>query len=105
MFRFPTLALAALTTVTALAQQPAQKRKVVVGEVRATGCIRKGQGNCLLLKTLDGKTTYTFIVAPKPDLGVVVTIQGKPHSGPTACRQGIPVDVSDWEPTGEKCAE
>jgi hypothetical protein len=82
-----------------------QKPKVEIREVRATGCVREApQTHCLLLETLDGGTTYTFLAAPKPDLGTVITIQGKPHQGRSACKQGIPIDITDWEPTGDQCA-
>jgi len=57
------------------------------------------------LVTLDGESTYSFIAAPKPELGTVVTIQGNPHQGSATCKQGLQIDVTDWQPTGEKCAE
>jgi hypothetical protein len=67
--------------------------------------VRKAPNGCLLLKTLDGKNTYTFMAAPKPDAGTIVTIQGTAHTGRSACRQGIPIDVTDWEPTDQTCVE
>jgi hypothetical protein len=36
-------------------------------------------------------------------LGSVITIQGKPHQGRSACKQGIAIDITDWEPTGDRC--
>jgi hypothetical protein len=82
-----------------------QKPKFEITEVRATGCVRRvADSQCLLLETLDGGTIYSFIAAPKPDLDTVITIQGKSHKGRSACKQGIPVDIVDWEPTGEMCA-
>jgi hypothetical protein len=85
-----------------LAQQP--KPKFEITEVRATGCVRRvADSQCLLLQTLDGSTTYSFIAAPKPDLDTVITIQGKAHQGRSACKQGIPIDIVDWEPTDQKC--
>jgi hypothetical protein len=54
---------------------------------------------------LDGKATYTFLAVPKPEAGTVVSIQGTAHQGSTPCKQGIALDVADWEPTGEKCVE
>ena len=75
-------------------------------EIRAIGCVRKATaGRCVLVVTLDGESTYSFAAAPKPDLGAVVTIEGKPHHGQAVCRQGTEIDITDWEPTGEKCAE
>jgi hypothetical protein len=83
-----------------------QKPKVQVQEIRATGCVRRAvESQCLLLETLDGSATYTFIAAPKPELNSVITIQGKSHSGRSACKQGIPIDVTDWEATGEMCVQ
>lgn len=83
-----------------------QKPKAQIQEIRATGCVRQAaQTHCLLLQTLDGGTTYTFMASPQPDLNSVITIQGKPHPGRSACKQGIAIDVSDWEPTGEMCAQ
>ena len=95
----------ALFLAALLIQSPAQNRKPEIREIRATGCVRKTPNGCLVLKTLDGKTTYTFMTAPKPDSATVITIQGKSHEGPTPCKQGIVIDVADWQPTGEKCIE
>jgi hypothetical protein len=82
-----------------------QKPKAEITEMRATGCVRPAAvSQCLLLETLDGSTVYSFIAVPKPDLDTVITIQGKSHSGRSACKQGIPIDIVDWEPTGEVCA-
>ena len=82
-----------------------QKPKFEITEVRATGCVRRvADSQCLLLETLDGSTIYSFIAAPKPDLNTVITIQGKAHQGRSACKQGIPLDVVDWEPTDQMCA-
>ncbi len=89
-----------------LQTQAQQKSKVEIREVRATGCVRRApESQCLLLQTLDGSTTYSFLAAPKPELNTVITIQGKSHQGGSACKQGIPLDVADWEPSGEKCVQ
>ena len=64
---------------------------------------RVAESQCLLLETLDGSTTYSFIATPKPDLDTVITIQGKSHRGRSACKQGIPIDIVDWEPTDQMC--
>jgi hypothetical protein len=99
-------AYALLCAACAVAQAPQQKPKSEIQEVRATGCVRQAtESRCLLLETLDGGATYTFLAAPKPDLGTVITIQGKPHQGRSACKQGIPIDITDWEPTGEQCTQ
>jgi hypothetical protein len=78
--------------------------KPEITEVRATGCVRRvAESQCLLLQTLDGSTIYSFVAAPKPDLDTVITIQGKSHEGRSVCKQGIAIDVIDWEPTGQMC--
>ncbi len=101
---FRILALALLAGVVSFPQSANRPdAKPQIREIRATGCIRKTQNGCLLLKTLDGKNTYTFMAAPKPDAGTIVTIQGTSHTGPSACKQGIPIDVTDWEPTDQTC--
>jgi hypothetical protein len=83
-----------------------QKSKVEITEVRATGCVRQATvRQCVLVETLDGGTIYSFMAAPKPELNAVITIQGKPHPGRNVCKQGIPIDIADWEPTGEMCAQ
>jgi len=94
----------------ALAQSsPPQKtppsRKAQIREVRATGCVRIARDGCVLLKTLDGNTTYAFQAAPKPEEGTVVTIQGTAHQGRSDCKQGLVIDVTDWEATGDSCVE
>lgn len=101
-------ALAALATMLgafAQSNKPAPKPKSELEEVRATGCTMEGAyAGCLLLKTLDGKSTYNiFVDAPKPETGIVIIIDGQPHKGSTSCKQGIPLDVTRWESTGEKC--
>src|ERR1700691_4413300 len=96
------LVLALLSTFLMAQQKP----KVQIQEIRATGCVRRAvESQCLVLETLDGSTTYTYVAAaPKPELNAVITLLGQSHTGRSACKQGIPIDVTDWEPTGEKCA-
>ena len=92
----------ALLGLSLLAQQ---KQKFEITEIRATGCVRRAaHSDCLLLETLDGNTTYTFLAAPKPDLDTVITIQGKAHQGRSECKGGIVIDLVDWEPTDQMCA-
>jgi hypothetical protein len=101
-------ALAALATIFgafAQSNKPTPKPKAEIEEVKATGCTVEGTtAGCLLMKTLDGKTTYNiFTDDPKPETGIVIIIDGKPHHGTTTCKQGVPLDVAKWESTGEKC--
>jgi hypothetical protein len=93
----------ALVSMLLMAQQ---KPKIEIREIRATGCVRRAaESQCLLLETLDGGTVYTFTAAPKPELNTVITIQATAHQGRSACKQGIPIDVVDWDPTGEMCVQ
>ena len=100
-------ALAIVIAATLAAQSRVQnKRKFQIDEVRATGCVSQAEGSrCLLLRTLDGKNIYSFVTAPKPESGSVITIVGKSHQGDSACKEGIPIDIVDWQPTGERCEE
>ena len=84
----------------------AQDRKKEVREVKATGCVRRAvEGGCLLLRTLDGKTTYNILANPRPEPGIVINIEGTPFRGVTACMEGMAITVTKWEATGEKCKE
>ena len=84
----------------------AQEGKKEVQEVKAIGCVRQGvEAGCLLLRTMDGKTTYNIFATPRPELETVIAIEGKPHRGPTACMEGIAIDVTKWERTDQKCSE
>jgi len=104
VFRFAWL-LIAIGSIAAFAK-PQQKPKVEIQEVRATGCVRRAaESQCLLLETLDGSATYSFTAAPKPEINSVITVQGKSHQGRRVCKQGIPIEVTDWEPTGEMCVQ
>jgi hypothetical protein len=85
---------------------PAQDKKKEVRQVKAIGCVRQGvEGGCLLLKTLDGETTYNIFADPKPEVGIVINIEGTDFRGVTACMEGIPITVTKWEATGETCKE
>ena len=85
---------------------PAQDKKKEVREVKAIGCVRQGvEGGCLLLKTLDGDTTYNIFANPRPEVGIVISIEGTDFRGVTACMEGIPITVTKWEATGETCKE
>ena len=102
MFLFAALASASLAFQ---APRQVQNKKQEVREVKATGCVRRGvEGGCLLLKTLDGKTTYNILANPRPEPDIVITIEGKPFRGVTACMEGLAITVTKWAPTGEKCS-
>jgi len=83
----------------------AQEGKKEAQEVKAIGCVRQGvEAGCLLLRTMDGKTTYNIFASPRPELETVIAIEGKPHRGPTACMEGIAIDVTKWERSEQKCS-
>ena len=92
------VALAAIVT--------AQTRhKSELREVKATGCTYRGyRSGCLVMKTLDGKTVYSIQTSePAPRTGIVIIIEGKPHQGVDGCKEGLPLDITNWESTDEKC--
>lgn len=104
MFVLATLASASLAF--SEAPQQVQEKKKEVREVKATGCVRRGvEGGCLLLKTLDGKTTYNIFANPRPEPGIVINIEGTEFRGVTSCMEGMAITVSKWTATGEKCQE
>jgi hypothetical protein len=108
LISFPALAaFAVIAGAFAQTTKPAPKRKPEIKEVKATGCtVQAAETGCLLLKTLDGKTTYNIFTAdptPTPATGIVIIVDGKPHQGTSTCKQGIALDVTQWESTGEKC--
>jgi len=85
---------------------PAQDKKKETHDVKAIGCVRPGvEGGCLMLKTLDGKTTYNIFASPRPEPGTVINIEGAPFQGVTSCMEGISIKVTKWEATGEKCKD
>lgn len=99
-------AVLCLAAARAQSPKPARPPKSEIEEIKATGCVRKAVvARCLLVTTLDGKSTYSFIAAPKPEVGSVITLQGTAHHGAAVCREGVQIDVTDWDSTGEKCVE
>jgi len=73
--------------------------------VHEKGCVRSGvEAGCLMVVTLDGKTTYNIMVAknpPKP--GDVIEFWGKEFQGLTYCMQGKAVKVDKWSRLKMKC--
>jgi hypothetical protein len=101
-----TLLTVALLASILPAQDKKQDKKKEIRQVMATGCVRQGvEGGCLLLKTLDGETTYNIFANPRPEVGTVITIEGTDFRGVTACMEGIPITVTKWEATGETCKD
>jgi hypothetical protein len=97
-------AVAAILPAYSQGPQKGPDQKKQLREVKAIGCVRRGvEGGCLVLKTLDGKTTYNIFANPRPEVGIVISIDGTEFRGVTSCMEGTPITVTTWEATGEKC--
>jgi hypothetical protein len=68
-------------------------------QVHAQGCVAAGvETRCLIVKdTATGKLYSLLIKGAKPPIGAGIEFTGVPSSGPTACQQGVSVDVSNWQ--------
>ena len=96
MKRLFIIALASALAITAAdAETSPQKPK----EVRGEGCVEPGiEARCLLLKDLKTAKIYNLIIKGlQPALGQGIEFVALPHSGPTPCMQGIPLDVIAWQ--------
>lgn len=73
--------------------------------VTGTGCVKAGvEGACLVLTDTKTKKTYNlFFADKKPDIDTAISFEGTVHEGPTTCQQGIPVDVTKWNPIRMHC--
>jgi hypothetical protein len=73
-------------------------------QIHEKGRVESGvEAGCLLLVTLDGKTTYNIMVAQNPPkVGDRIEIWGKEYRGPTTCMQGTAVNVEKWARIKEK---
>lgn len=88
---FTALVLAA-ATVSAAPKKEAKK------QIHGEGCVTVGvQPHCLMVRDLKSGRVYDLLFkgAPAP-AGIGIEFTGVPHHGPTACMQGIPVDVTVW---------
>lgn len=105
MGSFVSCGLIACLGLSAQSTKPPAAPKPHIDSVIATGCVAKvADPPCLLLKTLDGKNVYVIASADTvPQAGSVITLEGKPHHGRSTCKQGLALDVSKWESTGEEC--
>jgi hypothetical protein len=77
------------------AEAPAQKQK----EVHGQGCIETGvEARCLVLKDIKSARIYNLIFRGlQPAHGEGIEFVAAPHSGPTPCMQGTPLDVIAWQ--------
>jgi hypothetical protein len=68
-------------------------------QVHAQGCVAAGvEASCLVVKdTATGKFYSLLIKGAKPPIGAGIEFTGAPSSSATACQQGVPVDVSNWQ--------
>lgn len=74
--------------------------------IKATGCVKPGvEAGCLILRDFKTKKEYNlfFPTGKKPDIETVISLEAKPHEGPTICMQGVPVDVTKWTQLKMKC--
>ncbi len=71
-----------------------------VKQVRAEGCIEQGvEAGCLVVKDMKSGKLYNILVKGlRPGVGEGIEFTGAPHDGPTACMQGVAVDVINWAP-------
>jgi hypothetical protein len=81
--------------IAAMAQTPAQKQK----EVHGQGCVEPGvEARCLVLKEIKTARIYNLIFRGlQPAHGQGIEFVAAPHSGPTPCMQGTPLDVIAWQ--------
>lgn len=94
--------LALIAPMPALAaQQPAQKNAV-----QGQGCVQAGvEAHCLVLRDLKTGHLYDLLFkTDRPPIGLGIEFTGVLHPGPTACMQGIAVEVTTWShKTSIKC--
>jgi hypothetical protein len=92
--RIALLALAASIPAAATAAPPPD-----ANQVHAQGCVAAGvEASCLVVKdTATGKLYNLLIKGSKPPIGAGIEFTGHPFTGTTTCRQGTPVDVSNWQ--------
>ena len=76
--------------------------------VRGQGCVATGiEARCLIVRDLNSGKLYnlTFRGMP-PAIGEGIEFEGLPHQGPSACMQGVGLDVLSWSPRDSlKCKQ
>jgi hypothetical protein len=84
-----------------------RKEQKEVKPIHGEGCVAAGvEARCLVVRDLKTGHLYglLFKEAPPP-VGLGIEFTGVPHTGPTHCMQGIPVDVTSWSHKASiKCA-
>ncbi len=66
--------------------------------VHAEGCVEAGiESRCLILRDFKTGRVYDLLFkAERPPVGLGIEFSGVLHPGPSACMQGIAVDVTTW---------
>jgi hypothetical protein len=87
------LALAAIIAAAGGARTPPQAKAV-----RGEGCVRAGiEPRCLVVKDMKTGNVYDLLIqGARPPVGLGIEFTGVMHAGPTACMQGIALDVTNW---------
>ena len=101
-----TILLLALAASAQRQQEPSNREKPQTGAVSGSGCVERGvELGCLVLNDLEQGKTYNlfFRTEKKPRPGGAISFTGFRHDGPTACMQGMPVNVTKWAPAKMKC--
>ncbi len=100
------LAVAAIGIAAAASAHEAPEQNS--GEIHAQGCVEQGvEARCLMVKDLKSGNLYNVMIKGlHPEVGMGVEFTGTRHDGPTACMQGIAVDVASWARKDSlKCAK
>ena len=86
--------MAAAMVAAAAAAQPAKEPRPVHGE----GCVQAGiEPHCLVVKDMKSGALYDLLFkGARPPAGLGIEFIGVPHTGPTACMQGVAIDVTSW---------
>ena len=88
----------ALLTLAAMATAAAAAPPGKTNEVHAQGCVQAAaEGRCIVLKDVESGKIYNLIIkGAGPDLGTGIAITGTPYTGASVCKQGDPVQVTNW---------
>jgi hypothetical protein len=101
-------AAAALALLAGAAPMPGSSPpQQVKTAVRAEGCVEAGvEARCLILRDLKTGHLYNLLFpAARPPVGLGIEFTGVLRPGPSACMQGIAVEVTNWAHKASlKCA-
>ena len=87
------LALAGVATAAAAAPPPEK-----TNQVHAQGCVQAAaEGRCIVLKDVESGKIYNLLIkGAGPDIGSGIEFTGTPYAGASVCKQGDPVQVTNW---------